>query len=86
MRYLFRHLSHYLPLTGILLAGVLGFIWFSYDRTFQLAVAIATAVAYVVWALVHHHIHRDLHLAVVIEYIAIASLGVVILFTLIFRA
>lgn len=86
MKYIVRHLSHYLPLIGILAAGVLGFIWFSYDRAFQLAVAIASAVAYVFWGIVHHSMHRDLHLSVVIEYIAIAALGVVIVFTLLFRA
>lgn len=86
MRYITRHLSHYLPLVGILAAGVLGFLSFSYDKTFQAMIAVATAVAYVVWGVVHHHLHRDLHFSVFIEYIAVAGLGVVIIFSLLFRA
>lgn len=80
------HIQHYLPLVGILLAGALGFIFFSYDRVFQAACALATAAAYVAWGLIHHHIHRDLYLSVVIEYIAIAALGVAVVFSLLFRA
>lgn len=48
--------------------------------------AIAVAVAYVTWGIIHHFIHRDLYLAVVIEYLAVASLGLVIIFSLILRS
>lgn len=79
------HIQHYLPLLGILSAGTLGFVIFSYDRVFQASTVLATAVAYVVWGIVHHYIHRDLHLSVFIEYIAVAALGVAIIFSLLFR-
>lgn len=81
-----RHLLHYLPLIGILAAGLAGFYLFSYDRAFQAAVVLATATSYVAWGLIHHHIHKDLHLSVVIEYIAVALIGMVVVFSLIFRA
>jgi hypothetical protein len=80
-----RHLPHYLPLLGLLLAGFLGLVLFSYDQSFQIIVAIAVAVFYVVWGVIHHLIHKDLYLAVVIEYLVVASLGLVIVFSLIFR-
>lgn len=80
-----HHLSHYLPLLGILLAGFSGLVWFSYDRSFQILVAIALAISYVIWGIIHHLIHKDLYLAVVIEYLVVASLGLVIVFSLIFR-
>jgi len=86
MKKITKDIQHYLPLIGILLAGILGFVWFSYDKGFQAAVVIAVAIAYVSWGLVHHAIHRDLHLSVIIEYIVIASLGLVIVFSLLFRA
>lgn len=81
-----RHIQHYFPLVGILVAGAFGFVYFSYDKTFQASIVIATAVGYFVWGMIHHHLHRDLHLSVVLEYLAIAILGIVIVFSLLFRA
>jgi hypothetical protein len=68
------------------LAGFLGYINFSYDKAFQIAIVVATAAGYVVWGIVHHYIHKDLHLSVIIEYILIAFLGVFIAASLVFRA
>ena len=64
----------------------IAFALFSYDRGFQIAVSIAVALAYVAWGVMHHHLHRDLHLSVFIEYLIVASLGLVIVFSLIFRS
>jgi len=85
MKKIGKDIQHYLPLVGIFLAGILGFIVFSYDRAFQMAVTVAVATAYVSWGLVHHFLHKDLHLSVFIEYLLIATLGVVIVFSLISR-
>lgn len=85
MRHFARQLPHYISLLGILLFGFGGLILFSYDRSFQEVVAIATAASYICWGLVHHYLHKDLHLEVVVEYVAVASLGLVILFSLISR-
>lgn len=81
-----RDIQHYLPLVTIFLAGILGYINFSYDKAFQIAIVVATAAGYVTWGIVHHYIHKDLHLSVVIEYIMIAALGVFIAASLMFRA
>lgn len=85
MKYLMRDLPHYMLLFGILLAGFAGLILFSYDKNFQAAVSIATGLSYLSWGLIHHHIHRDLHFEVFMEYLAVAVLGTVILFSLILR-
>ena len=68
-----RHLSHYLPLFGILVAGLLGFLLFSYDRAFQLTISIAMTASYLAWGLIHHYLHDDLNLFVIIEYVVIAT-------------
>ena len=81
-----KDLPHYLSLFGILLTGFAGLILFSYDKNFQMSVAFATAGAYVAWGIVHHAIHKDLYLETIIEYIAIAILGSVIIFSLIIRS
>lgn len=80
-----KDLPHYMLLIGILLAGFAGLILFSYDQNFQIAVAIATGISYVSWGLIHHHIHRDLHFEVFMEYLAVAVLGTVVLFSLILQ-
>ncbi len=80
-----KHLPHYLLLFGILISGFAGLILFSYDKNFQILVATATAAAYVVWGIIHHYLHRDLHLEVVVEYVVISILGLVVLFSLILR-
>lgn len=78
-------MKHYLPLFGILGAGVFGFILFSYDQDFQIAIVISSATGYIAWGVVHHSLHEDLHLGVLLEYIALAVLGVVIITSLILR-
>ena len=84
MKKVARDIQHYVPLIGIFLAGLYGFYLFSYDKVFRGVVAIAMAVAYVFWGLVHHHIHKDLYFSVVIEYVAFAVLGLIIIFSLLF--
>lgn len=72
-------------LFGILLAGFAGLILFSYDKAFQVAVASALVLSYASWGVVHHYVDRDLRLETVIEYLVVAILGFVIIFTLIIR-
>ena len=86
MKKLAKHLKHYLPLFGVLIIGGVGFVNFSYDKQFQAAIVISTALGYFVWGLIHHFLHRDLHIQVVLEYLAIAILGVVVVFSLLFGA
>ena len=85
MKRIAKHLPHYLPLLGIFALAVVAFLISSYDRIFLMGVAIAVAASYVAWGVVHHSIHRDLHLSVVVEYIAVAALGLVIVFSLLLR-
>lgn len=80
-----RDLPHYLTLFGILFVGYIGLRFFSYDQFFQVTVAIATSASYIIWGVVHHSIHRDLYLAVIIEYVVVASLGLIIVLSIIFR-
>ncbi|KKQ43547.1 MAG: hypothetical protein US60_C0001G0062 [Microgenomates group bacterium GW2011_GWC1_37_8] len=77
-----HHLRHYLPLLGIIFAGLVGFWIFSYDMVFQLAIVVAVAASYISWGIIHHHMHNDLNLSVVLEYIAVAVVGLVLVFTL----
>lgn len=81
-----KHLPHYLTLFGVLLAGFAGLILFSYDKYFQLGIAVAAASAYVAWGVVHHILHHDFHFEILLEYLAVAILGLTIIFSLIIRS
>ena len=85
MKKFVKHLPHYLPLLGILVVCVIAFIFFPYDTFFKGAVLVAAAVSYVFWGIIHHHIHEELHISVVVEYILVASLGLIIILSLIFN-
>lgn len=80
-----KYIPHYLSLFAILAAGVIGFYLFSYDRVFQAAVGVAISVSYVAWGTIHHIIHEDLYPSVIVEYLLVASLGLIIVFSLIFN-
>jgi len=86
MKNFIKNIPYYTPLVGILFAGALGFYLFSYDRIFQVAISIAIALSYVIWGIIHHSLEKDLQWEIVVEYLVVASLGLVILFSLIFRA
>lgn len=81
-----KHFSHYFSLIGISLATLVGFFVFSYDKNFQLAVITAFCIAYFIWGVVHHIIHRNLNLQIMIEYAMVASLGFVIGVSVIYRS
>jgi len=76
-----KHIPHYISL----FARVLGFYLFSYDKSFQIGVAIALAGSYVSWGIIHHVIHKDIYLSVILEYVAVAILGLVMILSLILR-
>lgn len=86
MRRITRHLQHYLPLLGILVAGLVGIITFSYDTNFQFVLLIASACGYISWGIIHHYIHGDLHTSIIIEYVTIALLGIVIASSILLKA
>lgn len=80
-----KHLPHYVPIIGIMIIGIWGFYSFSYDKQFQIALALGMAVSYFSWGIVHHVLHKDLSLEAVFEYFFIALLGVITLISVIFR-
>lgn len=81
-----HHPLHYFTLLCILLVGLWGLFWFDYNPAIQLGIVISLGVAYVVWGIVHHLYHRDLHLKIILEYVLMATLAVLIFGSLLFRA
>lgn len=79
------HKTHYLILLFILLFGILSFWYLRTNQQAQMVSVFLTAVFYVLWGIIHHYIEGDLHIRIIMEYLAIAILGFVILWMLIFR-
>jgi len=80
-----KHLVHYLVLLFLLVSGGLSFFYFQRFPQAQIVSAFLTASFYVLWGVIHHYLEGDLHLRVVVEYMAVAILGFLVLFTLVNR-
>lgn len=80
-----KHLPHIVALYAIFLITGIIFVAFSYNQAVQVASLAAAASAYVVWGIIHHLIHNDLTIPVVIEYVAFALLGFVIGISVVLR-
>lgn len=71
------HIGYYVSLCFILvLSGILT-LHFSSDRGLQMLTVVVTAIFYVLIGIVHHKENHDLTAKIVVEYVLIASLGMV---------
>lgn len=73
-----RHLWYYIVTICIFTLGLVLIAVNDHDSKLQALLIAMTATCYFTWSLLHHYVHHELHLRVVIEYILIASLGVVL--------
>lgn len=80
-----EQLGHYLVLLFILTFGAVAFFYFQRYPQAQIVSLFLTASFYVLWGIVHHYQQGDLHLRIILEYVAVAILGFIILFTMINR-
>jgi len=80
-----EHLGHYLILFFILAMGALIFRYFQRFPQAQIVSAFLTASFFVLWGIIHHYLEGDLHLRIILEYLAVALLGFLILFSLVNR-
>jgi len=80
-----RHPLHYFTLLCIQLVGLWGIFWFSYQPALQLFILVSMALSYVVWGVLHHHQHGDLHIKIVLEYLLVALIGVLIFGSVLMR-
>lgn len=76
-----KHFFSYLILFLILLFGLIGTLVFRY-HPLKLPLILLTSAAYFIWGIVHHTLQGTLHRQVVLEYLAVACLGAIIIATL----
>lgn len=80
-----ENLVQYLVLLFILVFGAAAFVYLRNNPQGQLISVFLTALFYVLWGIIHHYQEGDLHIRVVMEYLAMAILGFVILWMIILR-
>ncbi|MBP9759551.1 hypothetical protein KBD45_07705 [Candidatus Dojkabacteria bacterium] len=86
MRLNLKHFPHYFSLVSIFAFGLIGFYLFPYDKDFLMALTYALSAAYLSWGIIHHYIHEELYLSILLEYLAVAILGCVLVVSLIYRS
>lgn len=69
-----HHPLHYFSLLCVFVLGLWGLFWFNYNPILQVLIVVSLGVAYVVWGIIHHWQHGDLHVKIVFEYILMAVL------------
>lgn len=72
---------HFLVLVVMLMLGVGLFYYVGSNPGLQMLIGLITAAGYVAWGIIHHIMEGDLHPRLVIEYILIAAIVVVLLYT-----
>ncbi len=73
-----KHFWYYFALICVQVSGLFAMFYFAYDRYLQIITVSVMALFYVFWAVIHHQLHHDLQVKIVIEYILIGILGVLI--------
>ncbi len=80
-----KYQVHYLFLVVVLFFGFLSFLLVGNDHLMQFRVAALTVAAYTGWGVVHHLLKGDLYLKIVVEYVLVAVLVLVLLWTVLLR-
>lgn len=70
-----RHITHYLILLIVLLAGVIATVLVGKSTFLKAFIIVFMGLAYFSWGIIHHYIEKDLHPHIVIEYLLISTLG-----------
>lgn len=77
-----KHALHYCVYALIFGVGLLLVLLNKQNTSLEAFFIFMIAILYFTWSMVHHYIHHDLHVRVVIEYILIVALGLVLSFYL----
>jgi hypothetical protein len=78
-----EHFIHFVVLVIMLSVASVTILYYQSDRMVEVYLTIAMAAAYVLWGIVHHLKIGDLHGKIVAEYILMATLGSMILLSVI---
>lgn len=73
-----RHVFHYLILFGVLILGLWGFWFFSYNLLLKQTIILVTIALYLAWGVVHHYLEGNLNFKIVVEYTLVTVLATIV--------
>ena len=73
-----KHTIYYVSLSIIMALGLLVIVLTKQDPVLRMYAVLLTTLFYVVWGIVHHILHHDTSVRVVVEYVLIGALGIVL--------
>ena len=71
-----KHIQYHVSLAIILILGLVMMYVSRGDHQLRMIAILMTSFFYVVWGVVHHILHHDTSVRIVVEYVLIAVLGV----------
>lgn len=79
-----RHLSHYIVLLVIMMAGLVAMIASGKSTLAHTVILVLMSLGYFFWGVIHHFLEKDLHFEVVLEYFIMSLLGLAFVFGVIY--
>jgi len=71
-----KHLFYYLTMIAVLIIGLLLVTNYQQQKQMQMMTVVVLGVVYAGWGIIHHKIHHSLRPRIVLEYVAVAALGI----------
>lgn len=76
--YIKHHGKYYLTLLSLMTIGVIFAYYTREDKQLEMIVLITMAIVYILFGIIHHYLIHDFSSKIVIEYVAMGSLGLAI--------
>ena len=70
-----RHLSHYIVLLFLMVAGLIALTFYGKTTFSHTAILVLVAVSYFFWGVIHQYLENELHSETVMEYLLFTLLG-----------
>lgn len=70
-----RHITHYIVLLIILMAGLLAIVTSGRNLSTRVIILVLISFSYFIWGIIHHSLEKDLHFEIVAEYFIFSLLG-----------
>lgn len=81
--FIHRHL-HAIVLAVIFGLSLLVFVLLNGKKDLQFVIGFVSALSYVLWGIIYHNIEGDLYPRIVVEYVGVATVGLLLLYTVLF--
>lgn len=76
------YFNHFVALASFMGAGLSLYLYYKFNKEVQTYVLFTTTLAYVLWGILHHKLAHYLTMGIIFEYILVAALGSLVVFSL----